>query len=63
MPIWSGTWTADAVGIVGYEGIERKSVYPHPGVDETRISPALCGKALHSTSLDKARFKGLSGAV
>ena len=50
-------WTR--VGIIGYEGIERKSVYPHPGVDETRISPALCGKALHSTSLDKARFEGL----
>ena len=48
-------WTR--VGIVGYEGIERKSVYPHPGVDETRISPALCGKALHSTSLDKASFE------
>ena len=50
-------WTR--VGIIEYEGIERKSIYPHPGVDETRISPALCGKALHSTSLDKARFEGL----
>lgn len=50
-------WTR--VGIIGYEGIERKSVYPHPGVDETRISPALCGRALRSTSLDKARFEGL----
>lgn len=50
-------WTR--VGIIGCEGIERKSAYPYPGVDETRISPALCGKALHSTSLDKARFEGL----
>ena len=50
-------WTR--IGIVGYDGIERQSVYPHPGVDKTRISPALCGKTLHSTSLDKARFEGL----
>ena len=51
-------WTR--VGIVGYEGIERKSVYPHPGVDETRISPALCGKTIHTMHLAKAPFDSIA---
>ena len=51
-------WTR--VGIVGYEGIERKSVYPHPGVDKTRISPALCGKTIHTMHLAKAPFDSIA---
>ena len=46
-------------GFVGCDGIERKSVYPRPGVDKTRISPVLCGKTIHTMRLAKAPYDSI----
>lgn len=55
MEWYSDCWTRS--GIVGENGVERRSVYPAPAVDRTLISEKLRGREIRTMHLDDDNYR------